>query len=267
LERVRQRYRLDERIILYVGTIEPRKNLPKLIEAFAAQRKAGALGHQLVCVGPYGWLSRGIEEQIARANIAHAINFTGYVPFEDLPALYTLAEFFVYPSMYEGFGLPVIEAMACGAPVITGGTGALAEIGGNAILALDRVDADVLGRALVGLAESRDRREALSGAGLQRAAHFSWDRAARESLEIYRETARRHPADAASRSGGDRSLERSALRAVDGPRQVASDRDAATAALDETAGVRPDSGRADVLFGQAYFLRFDPKLWEAQQPY
>src|SRR5690349_16495342 len=190
LERVRRRYHLNDRIILYVGTIEPRKNLPKLIDAFTAERRAGRLTHQLVCVGPYGWLSRGIEDQIARANIAHAINFTGYVPFEDLPALYTLAEFFVYPSMYEGFGLPVIEAMACGAPVITGGTGALAEIGGAAIAPLDRIEADVLGDALVALAESSDRRSALSAAGLERAAQFSWDRASRESLEIYRETAR-----------------------------------------------------------------------------
>jgi glycosyltransferase involved in cell wall biosynthesis len=128
LERVRRRYHLNDRIILYVGTIEPRKNLPKLIDAFAAQRRAGRLTHQLVCVGPYGWLSRGIEDQIARANVAHAINFTGYVPFEDLPALYTLAEFFVYPSMYEGFGLPVIEAMACGAPVIAYDCGSAPEV-------------------------------------------------------------------------------------------------------------------------------------------
>src|SRR5471030_3254361 len=99
LARVRQRYGLEERVILYVGTIEPRKNLPKLIEAFAARRRAGHLSHQLVCVGPYGWLSRGREEQIARSNVAHAINFTGYVPFDDLPALYSLAEMFVYPSM------------------------------------------------------------------------------------------------------------------------------------------------------------------------
>jgi len=189
LERVRRKYHLDERIILYVGTIEPRKNLPKLIDAFAAQRKAGALTHQLVCVGPYGWLSRGIEEQIARTNVAHAINFTGYVPFADLPALYSLAELFVYPSMYEGFGLPVVEAMACGTPVLTGATAALAEIGGGAVAQVDRIDADTLGRAMVGLAESRERRQELSGAGLERSTAFSWDRAARQSLDIYRETA------------------------------------------------------------------------------
>src|SRR5262249_6993655 len=189
LERVRRRYHLDERIILYVGTIQPRKNLPTLIEAFAAQRKSGALTHQLVCVGPYGWLSRGIEDQIARTNVAHAINFTGYVPFADLPALYSLAELFVYPSMYEGFGLPVVEAMACGTPVLTGATAALAEIGGGAIAQVDRIDADTLGGAMVALAQSRERRQELSGAGLVRSAQFSWERAARQSLDIYRETA------------------------------------------------------------------------------
>jgi len=260
LERVRRRYQLDERIILYVGTIEPRKNLPKLIEAFAAQRKAGRLSHQLVCVGPYGWLSRGIEHQIARANVAHAINFTGYVPFEDLPALYTLAELFVYPSMYEGFGLPVIEAMACGAPVITGGTGALAEIGGDAILPLDRVDADVLGRALVSLAESRDRREALSAAGLERSARFSWDRAARESLDIYRETGRLRAAAPVRRRLAPPAATTAAAAHVS---------TLSTSPLLERSPrlVEPALRRTDVLFGQAYFLRFDPKLWEAQQPY
>ena len=252
LERVRRRYQLDDRIILYVGTIEPRKNLPKLIEAFAARRTAGELDHQLVCVGPYGWLSRGIEEQIARTNVAHAINFTGYVPFEDLPAIYSLAEMFVYPSMYEGFGLPVVEAMACGAPVITSGTGALAEIGGEAIEPVDRVDADTLGCALVALARSRERRQELSAAGLERAAAFSWDRAAGESLEIYRRTAGRRAIVSPRRHRPARPSESF--------QSSAKDRAAPPEAALAPAAV-------DVLFGQAYFLRFDPKLWEAQQPY
>jgi anaerobic magnesium-protoporphyrin IX monomethyl ester cyclase len=247
LDRVRRRYRLDERIILYVGTIEPRKNLPVLIDAFAARRRSGALKHQLVCVGPYGWLSRGLEERIARSNVAHAINFTGYVPFEDLPALYTLAEMFVYPSMYEGFGLPVIEAMACGAPVVTGRTAALSEVGGGAIEQVDEIEPDRLGQALVSLAASRDRREELSAAGLARSATFSWERAARESLDIYRDAARGRVRAAAPRQV-DSPLPR--------PRTgAAASAQAATASS------------TDVLFGQAYFLRFDPKLWEARQPY
>ncbi|MCU1382150.1 MAG: Radical domain protein [Acidobacteria bacterium] len=241
LERVRRRYGLAERIILYVGTIEPRKNLPTLIDAFAARRRSGELPHQLVCVGPYGWLSRGIDEQIRRCDVADAIKFTGYVPFEDLPALYTLAEMFVYPSMYEGFGLPVVEAMACGVPVITGRTAALSEIGGGAIVEVDRIEPDALGRALVDLAGSRDQRDDLSGRGLVRAATFSWERAARESLEIYRETA-------------TAGLKRSSTTVA-----------ASVAPLAQA--FRPAAESVDVLFGQAYFLRFDPKLWEARQPY
>ncbi|HEX3646583.1 MAG TPA: glycosyltransferase family 1 protein, partial [Vicinamibacterales bacterium] len=251
LERVRRRYGLAERIILYVGTIEPRKNLPTLIDAFAARRRSGELSHQLVCVGPYGWLSRGIDQQIRRCGVADAITFTGYVPFEDLPALYSLAEMFVYPSMYEGFGLPVVEAMACGVPVITGRTAALSEIGGGAIMEVDRIEPDALGRALVAMADSRDRREELSGRGLARSQTFSWQRAARESLEIYRETAGQKVAS--SRPVAHRpaaALERVHPAPV-GPKGPA---------------LQPSSS-IDVLFGQAYFLRFDPKLWDARQPY
>jgi glycosyltransferase involved in cell wall biosynthesis len=186
-ERVRQRYVLADRFILYVGTIEPRKNLPRLIEGFARRRKAGDLPHQLVCAGPYGWLSRDIEDRIERLQVEDAIRFTGYVPFEDLPVLYSLAEMFVFPSLYEGFGLPVIEAMACGTPVVTGDVAALSEVSGGAVEHVDRLDADSLGEAMVRLARSRERRENLSALGLQRSHAFSWDRAAGETLEVYRQ--------------------------------------------------------------------------------
>jgi glycosyltransferase involved in cell wall biosynthesis len=185
LDRVRQRYDLAERFILYVGTIEPRKNLPKLIEGFANRRKNGQLPHQLVCAGPYGWLSRDIEDLIDRLQIEEAVRFTGYVPFEDLPALYSLAEMFVFPSLYEGFGLPVIEAMACGTPVVTGHVAALAEVGGGAVEQVAHLDAASLGDAIVRLAEDRQRREQLSVLGLERAHMFSWGRAARETLKVY----------------------------------------------------------------------------------
>jgi glycosyltransferase involved in cell wall biosynthesis len=188
LDRVRQRYDLAERFILYVGTIEPRKNLPKLIEGFASRRKSGQLPHQLVCAGPYGWLSRDIEDLIDRLQIEDAIRFTGYIPFDDLAALYSLAEMFVFPSLYEGFGLPVVEAMACGTPVVTGHVAALAEIGGGAVEQVARLDADTLGEAMVRLAGDRQRREQLSLLGRERAQLFSWERAARETLKVYRDT-------------------------------------------------------------------------------
>jgi glycosyltransferase involved in cell wall biosynthesis len=201
LERVRRRYKLADRFILYVGTIEPRKNLPKLIEGFARRRKAGDLPHQLVCAGPYGWLSRDIEARIERLQIEDTIRFTGYVPFDDLPALYNLAEMFVFPSLYEGFGLPVIEAMACGVPVITGQVSALTEIAGGAVEQIDRLDADAIGDAIVALARSRDRRDELAALGLQRAHSFSWPRAARETLEVYRQVVRRAAGTTGVRTG------------------------------------------------------------------
>jgi glycosyltransferase involved in cell wall biosynthesis len=186
LEKVRRRYRLADRFILYVGTIEPRKNLPKLIAAFARRHKGGDLPHQLVCAGPYGWLSRDIEELIERLEIESALRFTGYVPFADLPALYSLAEMFVFPSIYEGFGLPVVEAMACGTPVVTGHVAALAEVAGGAVEHVERLEIDQLGETLVRLARSPERRHHLSLLGLQRSQVFSWDRAARETLNVYR---------------------------------------------------------------------------------
>ena len=185
LDRVRKRYGLDERIILYVGTIEPRKNLPTLIDAFAARRRSGELSHQLVCVGPYGWLSRGLEDRVARSHVAHAINFTGYVPFEDLPALYTLAEMFVYPSMYEGFGLPVIEAMARGCPVVVSDAACLPEVAGGAAELVPVGDVDALTDALAGVVDDGARREQLAAAGRSRAGHFTWEASAVAHARAY----------------------------------------------------------------------------------
>ena len=193
LDRVRGRYGLGDRIILYVGTIEPRKNLAKLVHAFASRRRIGDLNHQLVCVGPYGWLSRDIERGIEHLGLADAVRFTGYVPFDDLPALYSLAEMFVFPSVYEGFGLPVIEAMACGVPVITGRTSSLTEIAGGAIEHVDRLDSESLGDAMVALARNPDRRAHLAALGLDRAGMFSWDRAARATLDVYKQAAKQAP--------------------------------------------------------------------------
>jgi glycosyltransferase involved in cell wall biosynthesis len=197
LESVRRRYGLADRFILYVGTIEPRKNLPNLIEGFARRRRAGDLPHQLVCAGPYGWLSRDIDAQIERLHIREALRFTGYVPFDDLSALYSLAEMFVFPSIYEGFGLPVIEAMACGTPVVTGQVAALAEVGGSAVEQVERLDAESLGETLVRLARNPERRDQLALLAVQRSQAFSWARAARETLEVYRQAATGEVASAA----------------------------------------------------------------------
>jgi glycosyltransferase involved in cell wall biosynthesis len=188
LEGVRRRLGLPARFFLYVGTIEPRKNLERLMSAFGAARGAG-VPHRLVCVGPYGWGSRDLDRHIARLGLSAHVHFTGYVSSADLPAIYNLAEFFVFPSLYEGFGLPVVEAMACGTPVITTRGSSLEEVAGTAAVIVDPLNTTDLASAIVRLASTPSLRAALSRQGLVRARDFSWTRSARETLDIYRAVA------------------------------------------------------------------------------
>lgn len=184
LDEVRARYGLPERFGLFVGAIEPRKNLPRLMEAFAAARGAGVT-HDLVCTGPYGWSSRDLTAQVRRAGLTRVVHFIGYVPVSDLPCIYSLSDFFVFPSLYEGFGLPVVEAMACGTPVITSQTSSLGEIANGAALTIDPEDAGELAEAIDCLARSASLRRDLSERGAARARMFSWQRTAREMLAVY----------------------------------------------------------------------------------
>ena len=188
LENVRARYALPRQFMLYVGTIEPRKNLPRLMSAFAAARKAG-IPHHLVCVGPYGWSSRNLAGHIERLGIQDVVHFTGYVPFEHLPAIYNLGEFFAFPSLYEGFGLPVVEAMACGIPVLTSTTSSLGEIAGDAAETIDPADTDAIADAIVRLASDQDLRRDRAERGLRRARSFSWAQTARDMLAVYHRAA------------------------------------------------------------------------------
>jgi radical SAM superfamily enzyme YgiQ (UPF0313 family)/glycosyltransferase involved in cell wall biosynthesis len=243
LDEVRRRYNLPDRFILYVGAIEPRKNLPRLLDAFTARYRAGDLKMPLVCAGPYGWRARDVARRVAALDAAGQVRFLGYVPFADLPALYNLSSLFVFPSLYEGFGLPVVEAMACGVPALIGRSASLVEITGDAVEAVDPLDRDALGGALVALMNDDDRRRDLAERGLAQARSFSWQRAARETLDVYRAAARRLavPPVAATL-----------------PIAVSSPPVSVSAAI-------PEAGT--VLLGQAYYLRFDPKLWAARQPY
>ena len=188
LEAMRARYNLPPRFMLYVGTIEPRKNLPRLMTAFAEARKAG-IPHHLVCVGPYGWSSRDLTGCIERLGIQDAVHFTGYVPFDHLPSIYNLGEFFAFPSLYEGFGLPVVEAMACGVPVLTSSTSSLGEIAGDAAVTIDPADAEAMTDAIIRLATDAELRRDRSASGLQRARSFSWAQTAREMLAVYHRAA------------------------------------------------------------------------------
>jgi glycosyltransferase involved in cell wall biosynthesis len=188
LAHTRARYSLPQRFMLYVGTIEPRKNLLRLMSAFAAARKAG-IPQQLVCVGPYGWASRDLSGHIAQLGIRDAVQFTGYLPFEDLPAIYNLADFFAFPSLYEGFGLPVVEAMASGLPVMTSNTSSLGEIAGDAAETIDPTDTGAMTDAIRRLAMDAELRRDRSERGLKRARDFSWAQTAREMLAVYHRAA------------------------------------------------------------------------------
>lgn len=182
--RIRLRYGLPERFVLYVGAIEPRKNLPRLMEAFAMARARG-IPHELVCVGPYGWSSQDLYACIDRLGLRRSVHFTGYVPVDDLPVIYNLGELFVFPSLYEGFGLPVVEAMACGTPVITTNTSSLEEIAAGAAETVDPRNVEALADALVLVASDEERREDLRIRGLARAREFSWSRTAKDMLGVY----------------------------------------------------------------------------------
>jgi glycosyltransferase involved in cell wall biosynthesis len=145
--------------------------------------------HELVCVGPYGWSSRRLSSTIERLGIRDVVHFTGYVPVEDLPCIYNLAEMFAFPSVYEGFGLPVVEAMACGTPVITSNTSSLAEIATGAAETVDPYDVNAIAAAMLRLARDPGWRAELAALGLLRAQRFSWSRSAREMLAVYRRAA------------------------------------------------------------------------------
>ncbi len=186
IQAVRAKYRLPERFILYVGTIEPRKNLTALLEAYAAlQSRNTQHAARLVIVGKKGWLYEGFFRRLRELGLEERVYFTGYVPDEDLPALYSAADLFVFPSLYEGFGLPVLEAMACGVPVVCSNTSSLPEVAGDAALLADPTDIRALAAAMERALTDEALRASLRARGLERARQFTWEEAAKRTVEVY----------------------------------------------------------------------------------
>ena len=186
IKEAKQKYNLNFPFILYVGTLEPRKNIPSLIKAFYKLKKKN-LQYKLVIAGKKGWKYKEIFETIDKLNLQSDVVFTGYVPDEDLPALYNAADLFVYPSVYEGFGLPPLEAMACGTPVITSNTSSLPEVVGDAGIMVDPYDVDRLADAMQEVLTDEGLRADMTKKGLGRAKMFSWEKCARETLRVYEE--------------------------------------------------------------------------------
>lgn len=187
LQQVRNKYGIAGDYILSVGSIQPRKNLPRLVRAYASLRKKRPKGKlpKLVLVGKCAWLYDETLNTLKETGMEESVILTGYVPESDLPALYSGAVCFVYPSYFEGFGLPPLEAMKCGTPVIAGNRTSLPEVVGDAGLLLDPFDIDSLAHAIEQLVDNSDLRQQLRVKGLARARMFDWRETARLTLDVY----------------------------------------------------------------------------------
>lgn len=184
LHKVRRKYGIgDSPYIFTVSTLQPRKNHQMLISAYA--KVADKMPHDLVIAGGKGWLYEKMGIEVKDLGLAHRVRFIGFADDEDLPALYSDATCFVFPSLYEGFGLPVLEAMACGTPVVTSDASSLPEVGGNAALQLSPTDVEGWAGAMLSLAKNDDLRTRLMHAGFAQKERFSWHESARQLMGVY----------------------------------------------------------------------------------
>jgi glycosyltransferase involved in cell wall biosynthesis len=187
---VRARLGLPDRFILSVGTLEPRKNLSRLIEAFAIMRARAATDRLLVIAGDRGWQYEQIFRTVRSLGLEDTVRFLGYVPEPDLPLLYHAADLFVYPSLYEGFGVPILEAMACGCPVVCSNRSSMPEVIGEAGITVDPEDGEALAAAMERVLGDPAVADALRSRGLARAQRFRWEDSTRLLLGVYEDLAR-----------------------------------------------------------------------------
>ena len=185
--RVASKYALPHPYLLFLGGEKPHKNVRNVLRAFAEARRDRGVPHALVLAGPMPKNRSRVEALIAALDLGSRVVRPGVVPEEDLPGLYAGADAFLYPTLYEGFGLPVAEAMACGVPVLTSSTSALQEIAGGYAYLVDPMDVDAIARGIADLATDPGRRAEFADLGRRRAADFSWDHAAELTLRVYAE--------------------------------------------------------------------------------
>ena len=187
-ERVAERFGVRRPFILFVSTIEPRKNVPALLRAFG--RLAREIPHDLVLAGPKGWQAEAIFREIDALHLEDRVILTGFITDRaDLAALYSAADLFAFPSLYEGFGLPVLEAMTCGCPVVTADNSSLPEVAGEAALLVDARDVPAIASAMRRVLEDDALRQAMVARGFAQATRFSWEACARRTLEVYKDLA------------------------------------------------------------------------------
>jgi glycosyltransferase involved in cell wall biosynthesis len=183
IEAVKARYNIAGDYIIFVGTLQPRKNLPRLIQGFS-NLQSPTSNLQLVITGKKGWLYEEIFHRVEELGLEGRTVFTDYVPEGDLPALLSGARLFVFPSLYEGFGLPVLEAMACGIPVVCSNTSSLPEVTGDAAVLVDPLGMEDLATAMECILWDEKLRAGLIERGFEQARKFSWEKCARETLEV-----------------------------------------------------------------------------------
>ncbi len=189
---VRRRLRIEDDFILFVGTIEPRKNLLTLLKALEEILRSTSLCPQLVIAGKEGWLVDELFSHVKESGVKDRLRFTGYLTDEELRALYSSCRVFVYPSLYEGFGLPPLEAMACGAPVIASRIPSIVEaVGTDAARLISPTDVQALARSIIEILSDENERRQLARTGQQRASMFSWEKTARATLAVYDEALER----------------------------------------------------------------------------
>ena len=177
-KRLIEKYQLPEHFVLYVGNFNPRKNLERLIQAFDIAKEKG-IPHQLVIAGEQGWK---FDKDKTLRGITHrkSIRFIGYVPDADMPALYSAADLFAFPTLYEGFGIPVIEAQSCGTPILTSNCSSLPEVGGDAAVYVDPYDVSGIAEEMLYILNNPQFAEKLTKKGLENAKRFSWEASARQ---------------------------------------------------------------------------------------
>ena len=185
LDVFKMKWDIDRPYILAVGTLEPRKNLPTLLRAFAKIKDD--VDHQLVLVGPEGWLTGELKSTLDELNLGDRVRLTGFVSDEELGGWYSGADLYVFPSYYEGFGLPAIEAMRCGAPVLASDNSAFPEVVGDAGVLIPASDVDLWAESIRDLLQDESRRLHLRDLGFARADAFNWDRTAQETYDVYRD--------------------------------------------------------------------------------
>ena len=184
LQEIKQKYRVPDNFIMYVGSLSPRKNINRLLEAFWNVRKK--VPHNLVLTASKSWKDSSVYKSMVRLNLQDRIHKLGYVDHEDMPALYNLADAYIYPSLYEGFGLPILEAMQCGCPVVASNATSIPEVAGDAAILVDPLDTAALADAIQQVLTNPGIREKLISAGFQQARKFSWDTCAKIMLDTIR---------------------------------------------------------------------------------